>query len=307
MAREKKDISEMLGIIPSLHTPFNEKNEIDIVSLRKLIDHTVATGCAGMLVGAVAGENGSLSFDEKNFLLNECVTYNNNRIPIIISCTAKNQIERIALSKNAKELGSNWILCQAPENVFGDELVQCFDEIAEVGPDNLMIQDLSWTDYGMSDEDITLLYKKVNKFKSLKIEVLNSGPKYTRVFNITNHQLHLSGGWAIMGMIEALNRGVHALIPSTMEVIYNKIYNLYLENKIEESRRLFSQILPVLSFTHQHIDISIKFSKMLRVKEGIFSTNICREPIKNFDPFQLEEASLHISKVLGLQNNLTNK
>ena len=305
MAREKKDISEMLGIIPSLHTPFNEKNEIDIDSLRKLIDHTVATGCAGMLVGAVAGENGSLSFDEKNILLNECVTYNNNRIPIIISCTAKNQIERIALSKNAKELGSNWILCQAPENVFGDELVQCFDEIAEVGPDNLMIQDLSWTDYGMSNEDIILLNKKVNKFKSLKIEVLNSGPKYTRVFNITNHQLHLSGGWAIMGMIEALNRGVHALIPSTMEVIYNKIYNLYLENKIEDSRRLFSQILPILSFTHQHIDIAIKFSKMLRVQEGIFETSSCRPPIKSFDSFQLEEAFIHINQVETLQDSLS--
>ena len=296
----------MQGIIPSLHTPFNEKNEIDIVSLRKLIDNTVATGCAGMLVGAVAGENVSLSFDEKNILLNECVTYNKNRIPVIISCTAKNQMERIALSKSAKELGADWILCQTPENVFGNELVECFNEIAEVGPDNLMIQDLSWTDYGMSDEDIILLNKNVNKFKSLKIEVLNSGPKYTRVFDITNHHLHLSGGWAIMGMIEALNRGVHALIPSTMEAIYNKIYNLYIENKIEDSRRLFSKILPVLSFTHQHIDISIKFSKMLRVKEGIFSTSICRKPIKNFDQFQLEEASLHISKILDLQNSLNN-
>ena len=96
------------------------------------------------------------------------------------------------------------------------------------------------------------------------------------------------------------------LIPSTMEVIYNKIYNLYLENKIEDSRRLFSQILPILSFTHQHIDISIKFSKMLRVEEGIFSTSICREPIKNFDQFQLNEASLHISEILELQNQLIN-
>ena len=296
----------MLGIIPSLHTPFNEKNEIDIISLRKLIDHTVKTGCAGMLVGAVAGENGSLSFDEKKILLNECVTYNSNRIPIIISCTAKNQIERIELSKNAKELGADWILCQAPENIFGSELVQCFNEIAQVGPDNLMIQDLSWTDYGMRDEDILILFKNIDKFKSLKIEVLNSGPKYTKILDITNHQLHLSGGWAIMGMIEALNRGVHALIPSTMEVIYNKIYNLYLENKIEDSRRLFSQILPILSFTHQHIDISIKFSKMLRVEEGIFNTSICREPIKNFDQFQLDEANLHISKVLELQNQKKN-
>ena len=91
------------------------------------------------------------------------------------------------MSKNAKELGADWILCQTPENVFGNELVECFNEIAEVGPDNLMIQDLSWTDYGMSDEDIILLNKNVNKFKSLKIEVLNSGPKYTRVFDITNH------------------------------------------------------------------------------------------------------------------------
>ena len=83
----------MRGIIPSLHTPFNEKNKIDIPSLRKLIDHTISTGCAGMLVGAVAGENSSLSFDEKNILLNECVTHNRNRISIIVSCTAKNQME----------------------------------------------------------------------------------------------------------------------------------------------------------------------------------------------------------------------
>ena len=296
----------MRGIIPSLHTPFNEKNKIDIPSLRKLIDHTIATGCAGMLVGAVAGENSSLTFDEKNILLNECVTYNKNRIPIIVSCTAKNQKERITLSKNAKELGADWILCQTPENIFGNELVECFNEIAENGPDNLMIQDLSWTDYGMRDEDILILFKNIDKFKSLKIEVLNSGPKYTKILDITNQQLHLSGGWAIMGMIEALNRGVHAFIPSTMEVIYNKIYNLYSENKIENARKLFAQIMPVLSFTHQHIDISIKFSKMLRVKEEIFNTNFCREPIKNFDQFQIQEANLHIGKVLDLQNSLNN-
>ena len=296
----------MRGIIPSLHTPFNEKNKIDIPSLRKLIDHTIATGCAGMLVGAVAGENSSLTFDEKNILLNECVTYNKNRIPIIVSCTARNQKERITLSKNAKELGADWILCQTPENIFGNELVECFNEIAENGPDNLMIQDLSWTDYGMRDEDILILFKNIDKFKSLKIEVLNSGPKYTKILDITNQQLHLSGGWAIMGMIEALNRGVHAFIPSTMEVIYNKIYNLYSEKKFESARKLFAQIMPVLSFTHQHIDISIKFSKMLRVKEEIFNTNFCREPIKNFDQFQIQEANLHIGKVLDLQNSLNN-
>ena len=294
----------MRGIIPSLHTPFCRDNKVDILSLQKLIDHTIVSGCAGMLVGAVAGENASLSLDEKETIINACVKHNNNRLPLIVSCSANNQYDRITLSRAAKVAGADWILCQTPNNLNGNELTECFNEIADVGPSNLMIQDLSWTDNGMNDEDILLLFENIKKFKGLKVEVLNSGPKYSRILKATNHKLHLSGGWAIMGMIEALNRGVHAFIPSTMEVIYNQIYNLFIEKKINKARDLFSTILPILSFTHQHIDIAIKFSKMLRVREEIFTTELCRSPISEFDIYQLEEANIHIEKVISLQNNI---
>lgn len=294
----------MRGVIPSLHTPFCRDNKVDILSLQKLIDHTIVSGCAGMLVGAVAGENASLSLDEKETIINACVKHNNNRLPLIVSCSANNQYDRITLSRAAKVAGADWILCQTPNNLNGNELTECFNEIADAGPSNLMIQDLSWTDNGMNDEDILLLFENIKKFKGLKIEVLNSGPKYSRILKATNHKLHLSGGWAIMGMIEALNRGVHAFIPSTMEVIYNQIYNLFIEKKINKARDLFSTILPILSFTHQHIDIAIKFSKMLRVREEIFTTELCRSPISEFDIYQLEEANIHIEKVTSLQNNI---
>ena len=294
----------MRGIIPSLHTPFCRDNKVDILSLQKLIDHTIVSGCTGMLVGAVAGENASLSLDEKEFIINACVQHNNNRLPLIVSCSANNQYDRITLSRAAKVAGADWILCQTPNNLNGNELTECFNEIADAGPSNLMIQDLSWTDNGMKDEDILLLFENIKKFKGLKIEVLNSGPKYSRILKATNHKLHLSGGWAIMGMIEALNRGVHAFIPSTMEVIYNQIYNLFIEKKINKARDLFSKIVPILSFTHQHIDIAIKFSKMLRVREEIFTTELCRSPISEFDIYQLEEANIHIEKVISLQNNI---
>ena len=301
-SKDRKIISGLRGIIPSLHTPLLEDNSLDLNSLKKLIDHTILTGCAGMLVGAVAGETSSLTIEEKQKVTEFCVNHNNNRIPLIVGCSADNQRDRIALSKSAKEAGANWILCQAPSNIKGKELLNCFNEISEVGPDNIMIQDLSWTDNGMDDDDIILLFDNIEKFKGFKIEVLNSGPKYSRVLKATNHQLHLSGGWAIMGMIEALNRGVHAFIPSTMETLYNRIYKLFIENKIKEARNLFTKILPVLSFTHQHIDISIKFSKMLRVKEGIFQTSLCRSPINNFDKYQVEEANSHIENILHFQN-----
>jgi 4-hydroxy-tetrahydrodipicolinate synthase len=306
LAKESEIITSMRGIIPSLHTPFSKDNKIDLQSLKKLIDHTISSGCAGMLVGAVAGENSSLSFNEKKLIIKESIRYNSNRIPTIVSCSAKEQKDRIALSLLAKEAGAEWVLCQVPENIYGNELLECFQQIAEVGPKYMMIQDLSWTDNGMRDEDILMLYNNIKKFKGLKIEVLNSGPKYTRVLEATNNEIHLSGGWAIMGMMEALHRGVHAFIPSTMEILYNRIYNLFIANKFEEAKNLFYEMLPTLSFAHQHIDISIKFYKTLRVKEEIFATNFCRSPIKDFDKFQNDEAESHINKIFKLQNNLLN-
>ena len=75
--KNKKIISGLRGIIPSLHTPFLEDNSVDLNSLRKLVDHTVEKGCAGMLVGAVAGETSSLSVYEKQEVMNcQCKRWN---------------------------------------------------------------------------------------------------------------------------------------------------------------------------------------------------------------------------------------
>ena len=35
-------------------------------------------------------------------------------------------------------------------------------------------------------------------------------------------------------------------------------------------------MLPVLEFSNQHIEISIRFFKDLRKAEGVFDTNLCR-------------------------------
>ena len=44
---------------------------------------------------------------------------------------------------------------------------------------------------------------------------------------------------------------------------------------------------------------------MLRVKEGIFETSMCRPPIKTFDSFQQEEANLLLKQVSILQDSFT--
>ena len=51
----------MKGILPSLNTPFTNSGELDLDSLTRLVEHTIISGCGGMLGLAVAGEHNTLS------------------------------------------------------------------------------------------------------------------------------------------------------------------------------------------------------------------------------------------------------
>jgi len=232
---------------------------------------------------------------------------NRNIIPIIFGCSSPKIEEIYSLVDLARQKKIKWVLIQAPLNLDEGDLIVFYKKINEIGPSHLMIQDLSWDGYGLSDAIIQNLMNEVSNFKSLKVEVVNSGKKYSNIINLTKNKLHLTGGWAATGFIEAMRRGVHGFIPSTMETIYNSVYNLMINNKEKEARKLFYRILPAISFAHQHIDISIKFYKMLRVAEEIFSTDVCRGNIQEFDEAQRYEAEFHIDNILNLQKELLNK
>ena len=65
----------MKGILPSLNTPFTNLGELDLDSLTRLVEHTILSGCGGMLGLAVAGEHNTLNFDEKIQFIKTCLLY----------------------------------------------------------------------------------------------------------------------------------------------------------------------------------------------------------------------------------------
>ena len=103
-----------------------------------------------------------------------------------------------------------------------------------------------------------------------------------------------------MQIIEALDRGVHAFMPTGMHELYTRIYDLYREGQRVEARALFEQLVPVLAFSNQHLDISVHFFKRLLHRQGIYSTPRVREPILPFDPTHEKIAQELIAKTLDL-------
>jgi hypothetical protein len=62
------------------------------------------------------------------------------------------------------------------------------------------------------------------------------------------------------------------------------------QEKNTEAEKLFGEILPVLAFSNQHLDISVHFFKRLLFKQGIYPTDLVREPILPFDGIHREIA-----------------
>ncbi len=88
--------------------------------------------------------------------------------------------------------------------------------VANQKPGFLMLQDWDFGGYGLSVKLVKKLFEDIDVFQSLKIEVVPAGVKYTEVWEATDGKLHLAGGWAVTQMIEALDRRVHAMMPTAM-------------------------------------------------------------------------------------------
>jgi 4-hydroxy-tetrahydrodipicolinate synthase len=149
------------------------------------------------------------------------------------------------------------------------------------------------------------LFAEIEVFRCLKIEVVPAGRKYTEVLEATRGKLHVSGGWAVMQIIEALDRGVHAFMPTGMHNIYTALYSLYRQGKRDDARRLFNELLPVLAFSNQHLDISLHFFKQLLYKQGIYATPKVRKPILPFDTYHQKIADELIEHVMRLTEHVT--
>lgn len=89
------------------------------------------------------------------------------------------------------------------------------EELASLDPGFLMLQDWDASGYGLPVPLIKRLFETVPAFKCLKVEVVPAGPKYTEVLQVTSGGLHVSG-WAVGQIIEGLDRGVHAFMPTGM-------------------------------------------------------------------------------------------
>ncbi|MFA6240230.1 MAG: dihydrodipicolinate synthase family protein [Candidatus Hydrogenedentales bacterium] len=294
---------DLRGIITVLNTPFTTDDCIDVEGLRKNVARAIDAGVVGFLVPAMASEVGKLSEAERALMVRNVIEECRGRVPVIGGASAADGETRVRAARTLIELGCEGVLVSIP---FEDDAQYERDvrAVAALKPPLLMLQDWDSAGYGVPVPLIARLFEEIEPFTCLKVEVAPAGVKYSAVLEATGGRLHVSGGWAVMQIIEALDRGVHAFMPTGMHAIYTRIYALYTQGQREEARALFNRLLPVLAFSNQHLDISIHFFKRLLHRQGIYATARVRDPITHFDAHHARVADELIDHAIALEEAL---
>ncbi|GMW02957.1 MAG: hypothetical protein AMXMBFR84_40930 [Candidatus Hydrogenedentota bacterium] len=282
-------LTQLCGIVTVLNTPFLDDDSIDVKGLAANVNHAIEAGVAGFLVPAKAGEVEKLSETERALVVETVASTCAGRVPIVGGAWAATGEERQRIVRSLMRSGCAGVLLNIPyEN--DDQYRRDVMEIAALDPGFIMLQDWDFGGYGLPLPLIVSLFETVPSFRCLKIEVVPAGAKYSETIAATGGRLHVSGGWAVSQMIEGLDRGVHAFMPTGMHWIYTTIYRLFASGDRTGAQALFNRLLPVLAFSNQHLDISVHFFKRLLHAQGTFATSRVREPVAKFDAFHEKSA-----------------
>ena len=101
------------GSIPALVTPF-KNGELDLVTLKKLVDWHIDQGSTGLVPVGTTGESPTLSHEEHETVVEEVVKAAAGRVPVIAGAGSNNTVEGIRLIQHAERVGADAALVVTP-------------------------------------------------------------------------------------------------------------------------------------------------------------------------------------------------
>ena len=102
------------GSMPALVTPFTEDGELDLDTLKKLVEWHVAQGSHGIVPVGTTGESPTLSHEEHEQVVEAVVKRVRGRIPVVAGAGSNNTTEAIRLIRHAERVGADAALVVTP-------------------------------------------------------------------------------------------------------------------------------------------------------------------------------------------------
>lgn len=276
-------------------TCFDDDNQIDIESQKKVIRFVLSAGVHGIVFPGMASEYNYLTSDERIELMKLHVAEVDGKLPIVAGIGASSIEETILLGKEAMEIGIDHFMVMVPKRFEKDieRHKTFFQDVAAALPGGVIVLQNAPSPHGagLNAEELVQISKDNSAIKYIKEETIPSGPTITAVLKHNMpHLVGVFGGDGSRYLIDELNRGSIGAVPA-IEIIdlHVAIYNAYRNGQMKLARKLYRLSLPLLMAQKIY---RVELTKYILKKRGVVDALHVRVPLLKLDNKALQDLDL---------------
>jgi dihydrodipicolinate synthase/N-acetylneuraminate lyase len=282
-------VKPLSGVFPIAPTPFTADGDLDLDGQRRVLDCMIDQGVDGICILANYSEQFLLSDDERDTLLDLCLTHVQGRVPVIVTCSHFSTRIAATRARAAVSAGAAMLMLMPPYHGTGlraDEpaMLQHFSRIAEVAPVPLMIQDAPLSGVNLSVPFLVRLAREVPTVRYFKIEVPGAAAKLRSLIGAGTDAIEgpFDGEESITLMAD-LDAGATGTMPSALlPDLIKPVLAHHRAGRRNEAAAAYARILPLINYENRQC--GLRAAKAVMAAGGVIQSDAVRHPLEPLHP-----------------------
>ena len=276
--------NDLCGVLPVLHTPFDDAGEIDANILQREIDWAFSIGADGVVV-AMVSEILRLGYARRLNLVEQVCRSAKQRGVCVISVGAESMLEAVNFATHAQSCGASAVMAIPPvATKLGNTATrEYFAAIAQSVSIPLIVQDAS--SYVGAAIDLSVYTSLLEEFGADRIyfkpEASPLGPNLSKLRDATNGTARIFEGSGGINLVDCYRRGIVGTMPGTD--LLDGIIALWKALQAGDEDRTYQLSLPICALVALQLqgglDGFLAIEKHLLKKRGIFINTHQIQPV----------------------------
>ena len=279
----------LAGVVPVAPTPFTHSGELDLEGMRRVLDCMIDQGVDGICILANYSEQFLLTDDERDTLLDLCMTHVAGRVPVVVTCSHFSTRVAALRGGRARAAGAAMLMLMPPYHgatLRADEsgIVEHFARVAAAAELPIMLQDAPLSGVTLSVPLLARLARELPAIRYFKIEVPGTAAKLRALIE--------AGGALIEGPFDGeesitlmadLDAGATGTMPSALlPDLIKPIVTHYRSGRRKEAAALYARILPLINYENRQCGLHA--TKAVMMAGGVIRSDAVRHPLQPLHP-----------------------
>ena len=277
------------GVFPIAPTPFDDAGGLDLAGQRRVLDCMIDQGVDGVCILANYSEQFLLADDERETLLELCLSHIAGRLPVIVTCSHFSTRIAADRARSAAKAGAAMLMLMPPYHGVGlraddQGVVEHFARVADAARIPIMVQDAPLSGVTLGVPLLARLAREVPLVRYFKVEVPGAAAKLRALIE--------AGGEAIAGPFDGeesitlmadLEAGATGTMPSALlPDLIKPVVTQFLAGRHAEAEAAYARILPLINYENRQC--GLRATKVVMKEGGVIASEAVRHPLSPLHP-----------------------